>query len=201
VPGDDDYYRHSRFIGVSGEGIYPLLSPYTHCVGVALYTEPTIGTGFVESENRPILQKNFHDDRRVVGFNFKYAPEWRRRRTLIVLLKETDVNADFGVLYRFSRNWSAGLEFLNEREFNRFNFTDESNSGYFFGPVLHYVGKNFSATATFVEQLPCASIYSDTWPGAIVGGETLTTISKSFECVSNSAGTSGATRNEASLLP
>jgi len=78
VPGPDDHYGRTRFIGVSGEAIYRLLSPYTHPVGVALYFEPTIGPGFVEPESRLILQKNFRDDRLVLGFNFTYAPEYRR---------------------------------------------------------------------------------------------------------------------------
>ncbi len=171
VPGANDNYGRSRFIGVSGEAIYRLLSPYTHAIGVAIYEEPTVGPGFVESESRLILQKNFRDDRLVLGFNFTYAPEWRRlppdTRTFS---EETDVNADFGASYRWRRNWSAGLEFLNEREFNSFHFTNETNSGYFLGPAIHYGGKHFFVTATFLEQLPWATTHSETVPGAIVGG-------------------------------
>ncbi|HLH31678.1 MAG TPA: hypothetical protein VKY31_10785 [Terriglobia bacterium] len=172
APGPDDHYGRTRFIGVSGEGIYRLLSPYTHRVGVALYVEPTIGPGFIEPEGRLILQKNFRDDRLVLGFNFTYAPEYRRLQpdTSCMCLAETDVNEDFGLSYRFRRNWSAGFEAMNERELSSLNFTHEINSTYYTGPAIHYGGKNFFVTATFVEQLPWAAAHSDTLPGAIVGG-------------------------------
>ncbi len=172
VPGADDHYNRTRFIGVSGEAIYRLLSPYTHTVGVALYFEPTIGPGFIEPESRLILQKNFRDDRLVFGFNFTYAPEYRRLppQTSCMCLAETDVNADFGVSHRFRRNWSAGFEFMNEREFNNLHFTQEINSAYYLGPVVHYAGKHFFVTADFVAQMPWATIHSATLAGAVVNG-------------------------------
>jgi len=170
--GADDHYNRTRFIGVSGEAIYRLLSPYTHCVGVALYVEPTIGSGFVEPEARLILQKNFRDDRLVLGFNFTYAPEYRRLspNTTCMCLGETGVNADFGLSACFRRNWSVGFEFINERELNSLKFSHEINSAYDVGPTIHYGGKHFFVTATFIEQLPWATNHSDTLPGAIVGG-------------------------------
>ena len=172
VPGADDHYNRTRFIGVSGEAIFRLLSPYTHTVGVALYFEPTIGPGFIEPESRLILQKNFRDDRLVLGFNFTYAPEYRRLppQTSCMCLAETDVNADFGASYRFRRNWSAGFEFMNEREFNNLHFTEEINSAHYLGPVVHYAGKHFFVTADFVAHMPWATIHSATLPGAVVNG-------------------------------
>jgi hypothetical protein len=174
-PGPDDHFSGSRFVGVSGEAIYRLLSPYTHHVGVAIYEEPTIGAGFFESETKLILQKNFLDDRLVLAGNLTYAPEWRRLQsdsnpTKISIQEETDANVDLGITYRFIRNWSAGVEILNEREFNSYNFTHESNSGYYLGPSVHYGGKHFFITALFLEQMPWASTHVDTVPGAIYGG-------------------------------
>ena len=74
-PGPDDRYEHARFVGVSGEIIYRLLSPYTDPIGLAIYEEPTVGPEFVEAETKLILQKNFRDDRRVLAANATYAPE------------------------------------------------------------------------------------------------------------------------------
>ena len=172
VPGPDDSYNRSRFISVSGEAIYRLLSPYTHPVGLALYFEPTFGPGFIEPESRLILQKNFRDDRLVLGFNFTYAPEYRRLApdTTCLCLAETDVNADSGISYRFRRNWSAGFEFMNERELASLNFTREINSAYYLGPAVHYAGRRFFVTATFVTQMPWAGVHSNTLPGAVVNG-------------------------------
>ena len=62
VVGPDDHFNKSRFIGVSGEAIYRILSPYTDPIGLAVYIEPTIGRNFFEVENKIILQKNFFDD-------------------------------------------------------------------------------------------------------------------------------------------
>jgi hypothetical protein len=170
VPGPTDSYHRSRFVGASGEAIYRILSPYTHKIGLAVYEEPTFGAGFIESESRLIVQKNFRDDRLVVAANFTYAPEWRREPDTKEFGYETDVNIDTGATYRFRSNWSAGLEFINEREFNSYNFTKETNSGFYLGPTVHYGGKHFFATATFVEQMPWATTHSETVPGAIVGG-------------------------------
>jgi len=63
IPGPDEHYSATRFVGVSGEIIYRALSPYTDALGVAFYEEPTVGPGFYELETKLILQKNFLDDR------------------------------------------------------------------------------------------------------------------------------------------
>ena len=174
-PGSDDHFNGTRFVGVSGEVIYRLLSPYTHRIGVAIYEEPTIGAGFFESETKLILQKNFLDDRLVLAGNLTYAPEWRRLQdesdpTKVSIQEETDANVNMGATYRFMRNWSAGVEVLNEREFASYNFTHEANSGYFLGPTVHYGGKHFFATALFLAQMPWAGPHVDTVPGALVDG-------------------------------
>lgn len=176
--GPDDHFRDTRFVGISGEAIYRVLSPYTDGLGLALYAEPTFGPSFRELETKLILQKNFLDDRLILAFNFTYAPEWRHvgdeaNPSAKSWEEETDVNANFAASYRFMPNWSAGFEFLNEREYNSYNFKHESNSGYYFGPTVHYGGKDFFVTATLLEQLPWAGTHADSVPGALVGGRTL----------------------------
>lgn len=176
-PGPDDHYNAKRFVGFSGEAIYRLWSPYTDPLGVAVYVEPTVGPAFRELETKLILQKNFLDDRLVTAFNFTYAPEWRYdwaddSFTHKKWQEETDINFNVAASYRFAPNWSAGFELVNEHEYNSYNFTKESNNGYFFGPSIHYGGKQFFVTATFLEQLPWATAHSDTVPGALVGGRT-----------------------------
>jgi hypothetical protein len=175
--GPDDHFNKSRFVGVSGELIYRILSPYTDAFGLALYTEPTAGPYFRELENRIILQKNFLDDLLVLAVNFTYAPEYRYLPDPVnggrSWQEETDVNFDFGVSYRFIENWSAGFEFANEREFNSLLATSmyhESNSGYYLGPVLHYGGERFFVTMTALWQMPWATAHMDTVPGALVDG-------------------------------
>ena len=175
--GPNDFFSASRFVGVSGELIYRVLSPYTDGIGLALYTEPTLGPNFYETENKIIFQKNFFDDLLTLAFNVTYAPEFRflsdpadPTGAARSWQEETDVNYSFALSYRFIENWSAGFEFINEHEYNSFNFTHESNSGYYIGPTLHYGGEHLFVTATALGQLPWASSHSDTVPGALVGG-------------------------------
>ncbi len=151
-----------------------MLSPYTDAFGLALYTEPTIGQNFREIESRIIFQKNFFDDLLTLAFNFTYAPEWRHLLNddgvAASWQEETDVNLGFAASYRFIENWSAGVEFLNEREFNSFALNHESNSGYYLGPVIHYGGERLFVTATALWQVPWAGAHTDTVHGALVGG-------------------------------
>ncbi len=173
-PGPDDHFNKSRFVGVSGELIYRILSPYTDPIGLAVYAEPTIGLNFRELETRIILQKNFFDDLLTLAFNFTYAPEFRYLPNDSGIAsswqEETDVNLTFGASYRFMANWSAGFEFTNEREYNSFWFNHESNSGYYLGPNIHYGGEKFFVTVSALWQMPWATTHTDTVPGALVNG-------------------------------
>ena len=174
-PEPNDHFNASKFIGVSGESIYRIFSPYERPIGLAIYEEPTFGAGFIESESKLIFQKNYRDDRLVLAANLTYAPEWRRLPedadpSKKSIQEETDANISFGASYRFMRNWSAAFEIYNEREFNSYNFTHESNSGYYLGPTVHYGGRNFFVTASLDEQMPWASRHVDTVDGGIVNG-------------------------------
>jgi hypothetical protein len=182
----DKRLNRVRFEGVSGEVIWRLMSPYTQPVGVALYLEPTIGPRTREMEYRLLLQKNFHDDRVVVAGNVTVGQEWRRllpdpeaepgsEEAFTHWDKETDVNFDVGVSWRFRENWSVGLEALNEREWaglNPFDASQRTNVAYYVGPTIHYGGQKFFATATFVAQVGAAKDYANPAPGLIVDGIT-----------------------------
>ena len=74
----DDHLNESKYVGVSLEGIYRVLSPYIHPIGLALYLEPTVGPGLRELESRLILQKNFLDDTLVIAVNLTVAQELRQ---------------------------------------------------------------------------------------------------------------------------
>lgn len=176
TPDPDARWHAARYVGTALEGIYRVLSPYTAPVGLALYEEPTVGQAFVESESKVILQKNFLDDTMVFAFNFTYAPEWRHvldtDGSRYIWNEETDINAGLAGSYRFMPNWSAGFEFLNEREYNSYDFKRLSNCGYYLGPSIHYGGKAFFVTTSLLEQMPWAGSHTDTVDGAIVGGRT-----------------------------
>ncbi|HEX4985164.1 MAG TPA: DUF6662 family protein [Burkholderiales bacterium] len=180
-PGADDKFVDSKFVGVSLEGIYRVLSPYTDPVGLAIYLEPTVGKDLWEMETRLILQKNFLDDRLITSFNVTVGQEARRLPADPSAAPgdveaaehwdhETDVNFGFAASYRFVSNWSVGAEFLNEREFSSFAIKSDTrtNVAWYFGPTVHYGGKDFFVTATFLAQLKGAKDYANSGPDSFV---------------------------------
>ena len=172
-PAPDSRFNATQLIGVSLEGIYRVLSPYTDPVGFAVYFEPTFGNRFMEYDARAILQKNYFDDRLILAANLTWAPEIRflppdpyadpgsvesTRNTNI----ETDVNVGLAASYRFAPNWSAGWEFQNEREINGWAILARSQwmgNAYYTGPTIHYGGEHFFMTLTALEQLPWSNNY------------------------------------------
>lgn len=172
-PAPNSTFDRGHLVGVSVEGIYRILSPYTDPVGLAVYFEPTFGDRFIEAEARLILQKNFYQDRLVLAANLKWAPEIRflppdphaapstveaRSNTNI----ETDLNFTVGASYRFAPAWSAGWEFANEREVNGWAVFARSQwmgNAYYTGPTLHYGGEHFFFTLAPEVQLPWAKNY------------------------------------------
>jgi hypothetical protein len=186
VQADPDSPLHaSKYVGTSVELIYRILSPYTDPFGFAVYVEPTVGPGLRELESKLIFQKNFLDDRLVLAGNITIAQEMRylpgdpaAAPTDAEFLprwdRETDVNFNIGASYRFASNWSAGLELLNEREWSSFSLRPENrtNSAYFLGPNIHYGGRRFFVTATFLKQMHGARDYANPPPGFIFDGRT-----------------------------
>jgi len=182
--GPDEHLNTTRFSGVSLEGIYRILSPYTDPVGLALYFEPTIGPQDRELQARLIVQKNFLDDRLITAFNATISEQWRyipgdpgadpgTDNSVRHWDKGADVDFGISASYRFARGWSAGLELQNEREFaglNPFDSGQHTSIGYYFGPTIHYAGEHFFATATYLDQLPWARDYANPPPGFVVDG-------------------------------
>jgi len=180
----DKRFTDTRFIGVSLEGIWRLLSPYTDPVGLGILLEPTFGPDLVEFESRLLLQKNFFDDRLVIAFNFTLAQELRQLpgdntappgtdEATRHWDRETDLNLGLAVSYRFARNWSAGWEFINEREFSELIFWQgkyATNDAYYTGPTLHYGGKSFFFTLTGIRQLPIAQDFANKGAASQVRG-------------------------------
>ncbi len=168
-------FKASRLESVSVEGIYRFMSPYTDAFGLAVYVEPSIGPRTYELESRVIAQKNFIDDKLVLAANITVGYEKRYlhgdpsadpadEEFVDHWDKETDVNFGLAASYRFAPNWSGALEWQNEREwagFNPFKKENRTNDAYYFGPTLHYGGKGFFVTATYLKQLKGAKDFAD----------------------------------------
>jgi hypothetical protein len=147
-----------HFGSVSFEGIYRLLSPYKDPLGLALYSETSVGDQENELEWKILLQKNWLEDRLVWALNVNYELEFKKA--------EEDAWERIGVFewftglsYRFVRNWYAGLEFWNHHEFA--DATVHEHSAYFIGPTIHYGGERWWASLGFLHQLPMGQAFSE----------------------------------------
>jgi hypothetical protein len=183
VPDPNAHYDSAKVVSLSVDMIYRFLSPYKDGIGLAFNFEPESALtfapgGFIEPSTRVILQKNFLDDTLTCAFNFTYSPELRHVGANYGGVpgpdswnEETDVNYYFAASYRFISNLALGFEFLNEQEYiSSYDFDHLANSGYYFGPSLHYADENFFLTAVFLSQLPWAVVHDATVPGAVVDG-------------------------------
>ena len=182
-PGSNGHLNTTRFTGLSLEGIYRVLSPYTDGLGVALYVRPTVGPSLRELESRLILQKNYRDDRLVLALNIgliddrQYLPTTANHARIDIYAHPWTETSNLSIgaagSYRFASNLSAGLELQNERGFSALTpFADGARTGvdYYFGPSLHYANQHLFVTVTYLNQLPFASDYAHTNPDYVVGG-------------------------------
>jgi hypothetical protein len=156
---------------VSGEAIWRVMNPYFDPFGLAFYFEPTIGSGLREFEVKILAQKNFFNDRlrNVINVNFESV----REKSGGVWEKSSAIEFNFASAYNVTPDFSIGVEFDNERGYDRLllgSATPSSNS-FFLGPTLQLIGHPWTVTAGVQAQMPWASNPSHT-PGAVVGGRT-----------------------------
>jgi hypothetical protein len=168
------YRRGLSHDGWSAEFIYRVLSPYSDPIGLALYLEPSVGKFKNELESKLILQKNFLDDRLVLGYNLTLAPEWEKKTgdpaadpasPEFTARKEkvTELVHAFGVSYRFAPGWSAALEVRNHHEYAGHSLSSSNRefTAWNAGPTLHYASQSWWVTATWLPQLKAARCYTD----------------------------------------
>jgi hypothetical protein len=170
-PGFEDVDRDLAFQGLSAEFKYNVLSPYKDGIGLTLYAEPGWsrihsveggkGTEY-ELEFKAILQKNFLDDRLIWAANFTFEPEWEKEKEVDELSGETEtewekelkLDASTGLSYRVAPNWYAGIEGRYASVYPDWtNGLHRETYAVFAGPAIHYGGKRWWATLTYLPQL------------------------------------------------
>jgi hypothetical protein len=163
-------YQHTFFESVSNEWIYRLLSPYKDPIGLALYIEPSWGPDKRELEGRLILQKNFLDDRLIWAANLTAAAE--KERFHGEWENEGELELTTGLAYQFAPRWLAGAEYRHHRGYLGRGFSSDKRvyAANFFGPSLHYGGRDWWITATILKQLANAKAYSEEAAEDIIGG-------------------------------
>ncbi|MEK6637283.1 MAG: DUF6662 family protein [Pseudomonadota bacterium] len=149
---------------------YQISSPYTSKIGVAINTEIYYRPNFgrvdgskqkqLSFEPSLILQKNFRNDTIVTLLNIKAEIETvKNRQYKIATIDANEIKFEptAGVSYRFARNLYIGAEGFYRADNANGKFNHDS---LFLGPTIHYGGKNFYLTATFLRQLTGSPTYS-----------------------------------------
>ncbi len=149
---------------------YQIASPYTSKIGVALNTEIYYRPNFgrvdgskqkqLSFEPSLILQKNFRNDTVVVLVNIKAEIETvKNRQYKIATIDANEIKFEptAGISYRFARNLYIGAEGFYRADNANGKFNHDS---LFLGPTLHYGGKKFYITATFLRQLTGSPTYA-----------------------------------------
>jgi hypothetical protein len=153
---------------VSGEAIYRFLNPYFDPLGLAIYFEPTYGDNTRELEAKLLLQKNFFNSNLRVAANLNFENIWARENR--VWSKGSAAEFFAGVAYNVTPEWSVGVEFNNENDFEGlFGTSQNGTTAYYFGPTISYVGLPFVVRLGTELQLPWASA-SFREPGVLLGG-------------------------------
>jgi hypothetical protein len=170
-PDFKDAHRSFALQGLSAEFKYNVLSPFSKGIGLTLYAEPSWarihsvggekGTQY-GLELKAIVQKNFLDDRLIWATNFTFEPEWEKEKepgelpgeTETEWEKELELGLSTGLSYRFAPGWYAGVEGRYTAVYPDWtNGLHRETSAVFAGPSLHYGGKKWWATLTYLPQL------------------------------------------------
>ncbi len=169
IPADhnpDESYSAWRYRSTAVEFIYRLMSPYKDPFGLAIYFEPYYGKEVREYEGRIILQKNFLDDRLVLGANI--VTEYEKERSPGAFgavegdddygaswAKRVKLDTYLGASYRFASNWSAGLEYRLHNDYDgyRISRSNHIQLAHFAGPTIHYGGKKYFWTLAALFQI------------------------------------------------
>lgn len=144
-------------LGVSGELIYRFWNVYFDPIGLAVYLEPSYGPGSRSVEAKILLQKNFLNDTLRLALNANFEDDWNR--TAGHWHKTSALEFDAGLSYNITPEFSAGLEFDNERQMNGLVLggdASEQTSAYFLGPTLQYIAGVTKITLGVETQLPIA---------------------------------------------
>jgi hypothetical protein len=138
------------FKGISAEVKYQLLNPNTQPVGVALYFEPTYNGNEQELEYKLIVSKNLGDHWVLAG-NVSFEQEWEEEDGETE--KESVLEFTLGAAYRFTPNWSVGLEGRYHSVYEGVGLNERLASAWFLGPNIHYGTSRWWATLTVLPQI------------------------------------------------
>lgn len=117
---------------------------------MALYIEPTFSGADRELEYKLIFSKNL-GDKWVLAANLNIEQEWEREEG--ITKKESVLEYLLGAAYRFTPNWSVGLEARQHTVYQGLSLKDTLGTAWFLGPNIHYGRGKWWATFTALPQI------------------------------------------------
>lgn len=173
LPGDEDYGM--RPSGVEASFKYMFLSPAKDDFGLAGYL--SLGYDWLDKhsgqdkdryavELELLAQKYFMEGQLIwagnIGTGAVYAKRDQLSASRLASLPadfewstdpemELELKAGTGLSYRFAPNWFVGVETIYETEFE--TEVGQERWSWFAGPSLHYGGKDWWATVTWMGQI------------------------------------------------
>lgn len=165
-----------EFNGISNALKFNILSPFMPNrfgnIGLAFYVEPSYSTVHKVTgekmdeysiETKIIVQKNFFEDRLVFGFNFNTEFEKRKMKSESDWEDEAAVEMTTGLTYLMVSRWYVGVEGRYHSEYPGYqarskfllrpNYGPREHMALFAGPTVHYAGKRWWFTATYLPQV------------------------------------------------
>lgn len=180
----DGYLPKDERYGFKASGIqvgfkYNILSPVKDGLGLSLFVDPSYfwkdphsgqAKNTYKLETQLMLQKNFLDDTLIWVGNGGIEATYAVRKPIADLPTnfdwptkpemEIELSAKTGLSYRFAPNWFVGGEVVYQTEFE--TEVGQERWSVFAGPSLHYGGKQWSATLTWLPQIAGGG---ETYPG------------------------------------
>lgn len=147
----------SEWGGINGEAVYQAMNVYFDPIGLGFLVNGGIGPNSRGVEALLILQKNFLNDRLRVVINTGGEFGAEKDGTW------SDVSAltfNAGAAYNINWEWSAGLEFNVEHDFDGLLLNGKGvpvATSYYFGPTLQYIAHPWTASLGVQFQLPWAN--------------------------------------------
>lgn len=148
----------SEWGGVSGELIYQALNVYFDPIGLGVLVSPSVGPDWRGIEAKLLVQKNFINDR--LRFVVNAGGEFGAEKDDGAWNDTSALTFDAGLAYNFTWEWSAGLEFNAEHDFDGLLLDGRAMpvaSTYYFGPTIQYIAHPWTASLGLQAQLPWAN--------------------------------------------
>lgn len=159
----------SEWGGIEGEAVYQAMNVYFDPIGLGFLVNGGVSPNSRGIEALLILQKNFLNDRLRVVINTGGAFGAEKEGTW------SDVSAltfNAGAAYNITWEWSAGLEFNVEHDFDGLLLNGKAvpvATTYYLGPTIQYAAHPWTASFGVQFQLPWANDPTHT-SGAITDG-------------------------------